>query len=120
MAKDDYDVIVFKLLTYYYACLKRKVAFDKTALDKLISKKDVAEEYFNDILRMMQDEGLIDGVSTKKIWGGEYIITSDLSEIRITPSGIRYLKDNSKMQEILDAVKNTVGLLASLVNIALP
>lgn len=120
MAKDDYDVIVFKVLAYYYARLKRKVAFDKTALEKLISKADIPEEYFIDVLRMMQDEGLISGVNTRKAWGNEYILISELSSIRITPDGIHYLKDNSKMRDILKAVKSTAGLLSSLVDVVLP
>nr|DAM88885.1 MAG TPA: hypothetical protein [Caudoviricetes sp.] len=28
MAKDDYNVIVFKILTYLYAVLKRETVFD--------------------------------------------------------------------------------------------
>ena len=31
MAKDDYDVIVFKILTYLYACVKRKTVFEEAA-----------------------------------------------------------------------------------------
>ena len=45
MAKDDYDVIVFKILTYLYALLKGKEIFDQAKYDKAISKKDINEEY---------------------------------------------------------------------------
>lgn len=117
MAKDDFDVIVFKILTYYYACLKRKISFDKSVLMKILDH--VQEEYLTDIMRMMQEDGLISGVTVIKAWCNDYIITSELEDIRITLSGIRYLKDNSKMKELFEAVKASVGLLSNLVKITL-
>ncbi len=33
MVKDDYDVIVFKLLTYLYAVAKRKIPYNKHIFD---------------------------------------------------------------------------------------
>lgn len=33
MAKDDYDVVVFKLLVYFYACLKRVTVFKQAEFD---------------------------------------------------------------------------------------
>ena len=29
MAKDDYDVIVYRVLVYFYACMKRKIMFEE-------------------------------------------------------------------------------------------
>ncbi|MDO5014534.1 MAG: hypothetical protein Q4E28_01065 [Clostridia bacterium] len=40
MAKDDYDVIVFKILLYYYAVLKRKIVFEKTSLKYTVTDSD--------------------------------------------------------------------------------
>lgn len=61
MAKDDYHVIVYKVLLYLYAVLKRKIVFDKISFDVVLSKMNVSEEYLTDVIRMLQDEGLIRG-----------------------------------------------------------
>ena len=54
MPTNDYDVIVFKLLVYYYACLKRTTVFKQSEFD-LITKKADNEEYLLYVLEMMQD-----------------------------------------------------------------
>lgn len=100
MAKDDYDVIVFKILTYLYACLKKKINFDIDTFNKTISFKSLDEDYFAEILMMMSEDGLIKGYVYKTAWGGNVIPLSDISDIKITSKGIRYLSDNSKMKEI--------------------
>lgn len=41
MAKDDYHVIVYKVLLYLYAVLKRKIVFDKISFDVVLSKMNV-------------------------------------------------------------------------------
>ncbi len=50
MAKDDYDTIVYKILLYLYACLKRKIVFDRTTFFKAIDKDAICDEYLADIL----------------------------------------------------------------------
>lgn len=60
MAKDDYDVVLFKILTYLYGCMKRKYSFDIHAFNAVISKQNVNDEYLSDILVMATDEGLKD------------------------------------------------------------
>lgn len=69
IAKDDYDVVVFKLLVYFYACLKRVTVFKQAEFDLITKKAGVDERYLLDILRMMQDEGLIEGLAFTKAWG---------------------------------------------------
>ncbi len=95
IAKDDYDVIVFKVLLYYYAVLKRKILFEKITFDKVIGINDISEEYFIEVLLMMQEDGYIKNLVVKKAWGGDYILLSDFDEIKITSKGIEYLKENS-------------------------
>ena len=59
MANDDYDVVVFKILTYLYGCMKRKYSFDIHAFNAVISKQNVSDEYLSDMLFMATDEGLV-------------------------------------------------------------
>ena len=122
MAKDDYDVVLCKVLIYFYAILKRKIAYDAQEFDKTV-KKGIDENYFTDVLRLAQSEGLITGVKTTKVWGGSYIMLSDIQDIEITPAGIRYLKENSAAQRALRWLKETADIispLAALVGLVFP
>ena len=55
IANDDYFVIVCKVLTYYYGCLKRKIVFDNYEFENFI-KTGISEVYFEEVLNMMSDE----------------------------------------------------------------
>ena len=66
MSTNDYDVIVFKLLVYYYACLKHTTVFKQSEFDLITKKAGVNEEYLLYVLEMMQDEGLIKGLTFTK------------------------------------------------------
>lgn len=117
MAKDDYHVIVYKILLYLYAVLKRKIVFDKKSFDAVLSKSTTSEEYLMDVIRMMQDEGLIKGACFTKVWGHEYVMASDISEITITPAGIAYLEENTMMKKVGSMLKEMPGMVSSLINI---
>ena len=41
MAKDDYNYLVFKILTYLYACLRRRCCFESAAFLKKIITPEV-------------------------------------------------------------------------------
>lgn len=114
MAKDDYEVVLYKLLVYLYAVKKRKTPFEFTTFSKAVKNGVESEQYFIDILRMAQDEGLITGLTFKKVWGNDYIPLNDTSDAEITAEGIRYLKDNKKMQEIGKKLKEMGELVAGL------
>ena len=120
MAKDDYDVIVYKILLYFYAVMKRKIQYERETFEKVISKSGISDEYLVDILRMMQDEGLIEGVKVMKAWGNDSILISEFSDISITADGIHHLKDNTTMKKIGKALSEAPGLIASLIAIAQP
>jgi hypothetical protein len=117
MAKDDYDVVLFKILTYLYGCMKRKCIFDIYEFNTVILKQSVKEEYLSDILFMATDDGLIKGLKFVNVLGGNNIIANDLSEMRITSAGIRYLNDNSKMKEIKEYLKAIPGLVADQIRL---
>ena len=64
MAKDDYDVVVFRILVYLYAIFKGKQIFDQHIFLKVISK--VEEDYLYRVLEMMQSKGLMKDCSLKR------------------------------------------------------
>lgn len=116
MAKDDYDVIVFKVLVYLYAVLKKKIVFDELTFSKAIKLENINDQYFNSILEMMSKEGLIDNVFFTKAWGNDLILLSDLKDMQITSEGIHYLKENDRMAKIKNFLIDNVELITSLIS----
>lgn len=114
MAKDDYDVLVFKILTYLYGCFKGKIVFENETFNETALKNCEHETYKNNILYAMESEGLISDITITKAWGGDLIISSDLSNMRITADGIHYLKDNNKMQAVKKHLIETADTMAAL------
>ena len=115
MAKDDYDVVVFRILAYLYAIFKGKQIFDQRIFLKVISK--VEEDYLYRVLEMMQSKGLIEGLQFKKAWGGAVILINDLDDISITSDGIHYLLENSRMKKVKDFLSGQMGAIASLIQL---
>lgn len=62
MAKDDYSVIVYKLLKILYELLKRGKVITQEELDELGSGIDT--EYWNFILTSLYEEGYITGLTS--------------------------------------------------------
>ncbi len=63
MAKDDYDYLVFKILTYLYVCFRRRGYFETSTFLKKVISSEVSEDYVIDVLRFMTREELIDGLN---------------------------------------------------------
>lgn len=114
MAKDDYDVIVYRVLTYLYACLKHKIIFEESTFQAAVKKNVESDEYFRAVLHMMQEEELIRGLVFTKAWGGEYLLASDLRDAEITAAGIRYLKENGTMKRVCEMLKPTADIIVKL------
>lgn len=119
MAKNDYDYIVFKILTYLYTCLKRQNSFNEEVFRGMIITKTVQEGYMIDILRMMESEGLIEGLTFIKAWGNEYVMAGSLKDVRITSEGVRYVLNNDKMKKIMNSIlEEAPGAIMELVKLA--
>lgn len=114
MAKDDYDVVVYRVLIYLYACLKRRIVFEEETFQASVRKNIDSDEYFIAVLHMMQNEGLIEGLSFKKAWGGVYLLLSDIKDAEITASGVRYLRENRTMAKVGEKMKAAADIIASL------
>lgn len=120
MPTNDYDVIVFKLLVYFYACLKRTTVFKQGEFDLITKKADVNEGYLLDVLGMMQDEGLIKGLTFARTWGhvGQaLILASNLADVKITSTGIHYLKESAIMQKVLRFLLDKSDTIISLIKL---
>lgn len=105
MAKDDYHVIVYKILAYLYVQLKSGETVDAKCIahDGILFK--INYKYWSYIMENMLQQGYISGISLTNPWGGETII-NDLNDCMITPLGIEYLCDNSFMAKVKQFMKD--------------
>jgi hypothetical protein len=101
MAKDDYFVLVYKILSYLYDLLKKGIMPDPKMLchDSPLFNININENYWTYIMDNLQKQGLISGLIITNIWGGGKII-SDLGNCQITPNGITYLSENNSLKKV--------------------
>lgn len=107
MARDDYHVIVYKILAYLYQQLKKGLPVEKEMLmyDGPLFK--INRPYWLYIIENMVSHGLITGIQNIKAGDG-YYVPEQLSDCQITPEGIDYLCNNSlteKAKQFLKDVK---------------
>ena len=111
MAKDDYPVLVAKILVFLYRKLKGKT--NEKATDYIIpNTKDfpISEQYLSWVLKEMADKGLIRGFTSTRVWGGEDIMISGLNDIEITADGIEYLSSNSTIKKIIGMIPQAASI----------
>lgn len=89
MAKDDFHVIVYRILNYLYKSFKSGIFVDSDVLNE--NALEINEKYFNDTLTELFENGYIKGIEPKDVKNKsfeKYTITKDTS---ITMKGIEYL-----------------------------
>lgn len=114
MAKDDYHVIVFKILAYLYTCLKQDKKVEENDLKNYSKLYQINENYWAYIITNIQESGLIEGADFAYIDGKPYPIPVRLGDCRITPYGIEYLCDNALMKKVYDYLKKAKDLLPGI------
>lgn len=103
MARDDYYVIVGKILVYLYARLKGKAKAE--LLDYIHPMSEdfpISDDYLGFVLDEMLRHGYIRMHITKG-WGGKTVYR-ELESIQITQEGIDFLQDNFKVHKVLKAI----------------
>lgn len=111
MAKEDYQVIVYQILAYLYNCLKKGIDIDTDYLIAQGKLFSINEQYWRFILYNLYNDGLIEGITSNKVWGEKYPLISDLENIGITPLGIQYLTDNSFMEKAKELLKDAKAII---------
>lgn len=110
MARDDYFVVVYKILAYLYDCLKSGKTPD--IHNVLIAETyGINESYFEYIITELLEEGYIKGISTFKVMGKTNLSIKITPNIAIKPKGIEYLQENStiaKAKNFLKEIKETI------------
>ena len=111
MAKDDYHVIVYQILSYLYQQLKSGAPVDEQMLSAE-ALFGINEKYRGYILKNLLNDGYVTGFVAKE---SKYINQQtslhflNLDECEITPKGIEYITDNSflnKAKEFFKDVKS--------------
>lgn len=125
MVKDDYSVIVLKILGYLYGCLKNGKTVNKEELSPYsvlfrIKGEPINEQYWFNVLRMLTEEGLITGLHFKTVWGNDTICISEIEECRITPAGIHHLEEHSSMKKAWQVLLDTKDIMVTLLSKVLP
>lgn len=113
MAKDDYHVVVYQILSNLYVCLKKGEQLDESLLtgERLFGIK---EDYRKYILYNLLKDGYITGFEAEQstyIDGTAYIKIGSLKNCQITPKGIEYLSDNSFMKKAMEFFKDVKNII---------
>lgn len=107
MARNDYFVIVYKLLSYFYECLKSGETpnIDEFGPEAL----RINNVYWCNIMDELLCDGCIRGID--RIDSTSTIKSIVILNLRITSKGIEYLQTNSminKAKEVLKDIKEIV------------
>lgn len=105
MAKDDYFVLVYKILAYLYTVLKEGRSPDAKMLQYDSTLLGVNEPYWAYIMENLQAQGYITGLTVVAAWGGARSI-SNLERCQITPDGIAYLFENNLLAKAKELLKD--------------
>ena len=101
MAKDDYYTLVAKILVYLYKKYKQKDV-EEDFISLVTKDFPVKEEQLMETVSMMIEQGLVKGTCVKA-WSGDNVMI-DYQSLKITPDGIDYLQDNSKIRKICETL----------------
>lgn len=98
MAKDDYYVIVYKILAYLYSRLKCGEDNEPEMLMYDGALFQINRRYWVYILNNMIAQGYITGLNNITVGDG-YYVKEQLPRCQITPLGIDYLCNNNLMEK---------------------
>ena len=110
MAKDDYYVIVAKILVYLYKKAKDPKKIDKDYILPMSKDFPISQEYLYYVIEMLERQGFIEADITR-VWGDE-IIRIDTEGMRILPDGIDCLQSNTKLKKICRYLKEAKGIFS--------
>lgn len=107
MAKDDYFVIMCRILSYLYAVMKEGDDFNPEVVS--YERLKIPERYWAQVIDNMLEKGYITGVSVLPVLGNNKIVK--WIDPMITQDGVQFLQENSlmsKAKEMLKTIKEIV------------
>lgn len=99
MAKDDYYVVVYQILSYLYQRLKKGEDVDPRQISVKSDFFRINKRYWSYIMVNMYRQGLIDGLVIHDDIDNVGPIITALERCTITPAGIAFLTENSTMEK---------------------
>lgn len=114
MAKDDMEVIIYKILSYLYECSRNGKVPMFEDMAPTCDMFNIPERYWNQIMEELIDNGYTRGVMEVSSTTGMEIKLTEKAGITI--KGAEYLKENSRMRFVAEFLgKGFELLLSSLV-----
>lgn len=116
MARNDYHVIVYKILAYLYYCLKNGERPDREHINEMMDAAGIGQDYSDYIFCNLIDNELIQGATKIPMVGHCFPGIKTDSGFTITPKGIEYLQSNSMMTKAAGFLK-AIGEIAPWLNL---
>lgn len=117
MAKDDYHVIAFRVLSYLYECLRKGERPDLKRFRRSDESIDeLADTYWQYIIKHLFLDGYIEGVRIGTVVGS--VEQLDTKDVAITPKGIEYLESDSSMAKAFMFLKKAGAVVPGMIEIA--
>ena len=113
MAKDDYYVLVYKILKHLEDCLKSSTPPNWNELQPNTKKFPIDDEYWNYIWLNLYKDGYVTGVLEVEFLGADPQIQITDS-LKITPKGIQYLSENSMLAKAKGYIKGAAELVTTV------
>lgn len=113
MAKNDMNVIAYKILKYLYECMKAGIRPDMMDMCCDCKMFHIPQEYWNQIILELIDSGYVKGIMHFQSKDGIHIQLAD--QAGITLKGVQYLEDNSKMREVKNFLGNAFEIVLSTI-----
>lgn len=110
MAKDDYQVIVFRILKYLYQQLKKGLPVEAEMLGPESKTCKINEPYWRYIITSMQEEGLIRGLKMGEDPAEGVPLEEHLGNLQITPKGIELLSDSGMAEKVDNLLKGILNI----------
>ena len=111
MAKDDYHVIIYQILSYLYQRLKKGEEVDGKMLSHDGPLFQINKKYWAYIIYHLHESGFVEGGGFVTLDGLDVPMAVHLNDMRKTPAGIEYLCNNStiaKAKAFLKDIKEIV------------
>lgn len=116
MAKDDYFVLVYKLLGYLYKCLRKEERPSLEIISPNTKDFPISEEYFTYMLDHLLSDGYIEGLARVNRIGNAPKF-KETTGIQITPKGIEYLQENSTMKKVAELLGNAGEIVTGIIGL---
>jgi ribosomal protein S8 len=114
MAKYDYEVVTFKILSHIYVQMRNGDPINENVIDAHHLK--INEPYRIQILQILEDEGLIKGLEVITDYsndGNPYI--DNMQDVRLTKQGMDYIRENKKMIKVFKMLKEAKEWMPGIV-----